>query len=58
MVAKLQSKCTFLDMFIGHFAVGFAAKKFAPRTSMATLLASHSPRNLLRSAGRIHKFDL
>src|SRR5215471_12779971 len=27
-------------MFIGHFAVGFAAKKFAPRTSLATLLAA------------------
>ena len=27
-------------MFIGHFAVGFAAKRFAPRTSMATLLAA------------------
>jgi membrane-bound metal-dependent hydrolase YbcI (DUF457 family) len=27
-------------VFIGHFAVGFAAKKFAPRTSMALLLAA------------------
>ncbi len=27
-------------MFIGHFAVGFAAKKFAPRTNLATLLAA------------------
>ena len=27
-------------MFIGHFAVGFAAKRFAPRTSMAVLLAA------------------
>jgi membrane-bound metal-dependent hydrolase YbcI (DUF457 family) len=27
-------------MFIGHFAVGFAAKKFAPRTSMGALLAA------------------
>jgi hypothetical protein len=27
-------------MFIGHFAVGFAAKKFAPRTSMASLIAA------------------
>ncbi len=27
-------------MFIGHFAVGFAAKKFAPSTSMAVLLAA------------------
>jgi hypothetical protein len=27
-------------MFIGHFAVGFAAKKFAPRASLAILLAA------------------
>jgi hypothetical protein len=27
-------------MFIGHFAVGFAAKKFAPRTNMALLIAA------------------
>jgi hypothetical protein len=27
-------------MFIGHFAVGFAAKKFAPRASMAALLSA------------------
>jgi membrane-bound metal-dependent hydrolase YbcI (DUF457 family) len=27
-------------MFIGHFGVGFAAKKFAPRTSLATLIAA------------------
>jgi membrane-bound metal-dependent hydrolase YbcI (DUF457 family) len=27
-------------MFIGHFAVGFAAKKFAPRASLAVLLAA------------------
>ncbi|HWC17934.1 MAG TPA: hypothetical protein VG498_13020 [Terriglobales bacterium] len=27
-------------MFIGHFAVGFAAKRLAPRTSLATLLAA------------------
>jgi membrane-bound metal-dependent hydrolase YbcI (DUF457 family) len=27
-------------MFIGHFAVGFTAKRFAPRTSMATLVAA------------------
>ena len=25
-------------MFIGHFAVGFAAKKFAPRTNLAVLI--------------------
>jgi len=27
-------------MFIGHFAVGFAAKKYAPRASLAALLAA------------------
>jgi hypothetical protein len=27
-------------MFIGHFAVGFAAKRFAPRTSAGVLLAA------------------
>ena len=27
-------------MFIGHIAVGFAAKKFAPRTSLAALIAA------------------
>lgn len=27
-------------MFIGHFAVGFASKKFAPGTSLAVLLAA------------------
>jgi hypothetical protein len=27
-------------MFIGHFAVGFGAKKFAPRTQLALLLAA------------------
>jgi hypothetical protein len=27
-------------VFIGHFAVGFAAKKFAPRASLAVLLAA------------------
>lgn len=27
-------------MFIGHFAVGFAAKKFAPRSSMGALMAA------------------
>jgi hypothetical protein len=26
-------------MFIGHFAVGFAAKRYAPRGSLAVLLA-------------------
>jgi hypothetical protein len=27
-------------MFIGHFAVGFASKKFAPHTSLALLIAA------------------
>jgi membrane-bound metal-dependent hydrolase YbcI (DUF457 family) len=27
-------------MFIGHFAVGFASKKFAPRTNMSVLIAA------------------
>lgn len=27
-------------MFIGHFAVGFAGKKFAPRTNMAVLMSA------------------
>lgn len=27
-------------MFIGHFAVGFAAKKFAPRANMAALISA------------------
>ncbi|MGH9757618.1 MAG: metal-dependent hydrolase [Candidatus Acidiferrales bacterium] len=27
-------------MFIGHFAVGFAGKKFAPRTNMGVLIAA------------------
>ena len=27
-------------MFVGHFAVGFAAKRFAPRTSFGVLLAA------------------
>jgi len=27
-------------MFIGHFAVGFGAKRFAPKTSLAVLLAA------------------
>ncbi len=27
-------------MFIGHFAVGFAAKRWAPRSSLAVLLAA------------------
>lgn len=29
-------------MFIGHFALGFAAKRAAPRTSLATLVAAAS----------------
>ena len=27
-------------MFIGHFALGFAAKRVAPRTSLGTLFAA------------------
>lgn len=27
-------------MFIGHFAVGFGSKKFAPRSNVATLIAA------------------
>jgi len=34
-------------MFIGHFAVGFAAKKFAPRSSAAVLLAAPELADLL-----------
>jgi hypothetical protein len=34
-------------MFIGHFAVGFAAKKLAPRTSVAVLLAATQLLDLL-----------
>jgi|SRR5579862_3681718 len=34
-------------MFIGHFAVGFAAKKFAPRSSAAVLLAAPQVADLL-----------
>jgi hypothetical protein len=32
-------------MFIGHFAVGFAAKRAAPRTSLAALIAAASFRS-------------
>jgi membrane-bound metal-dependent hydrolase YbcI (DUF457 family) len=34
-------------MFIGHMSVGFAAKKFAPRTSLALLLAAPMLSDLL-----------
>ena len=34
-------------MFIGHFAVGFAGKKFAPRTSVALLIAAAQFSDLL-----------
>ena len=34
-------------MFIGHFAVGFAGKKFAPRTSVALLIAATQFSDLL-----------
>src|ERR1700736_1384881 len=29
-----------ISMFIGHFAVGFAAKRIAPRTNVALLIAA------------------
>ena len=34
-------------MFIGHFAVGFAAKRFAPRVSLGTLFAAVQFQDLL-----------
>lgn len=34
-------------MFIGHYAVAFAAKRFAPRTSLGTLIAAASLLDLL-----------
>lgn len=34
-------------MFIGHFAVGFAAKKYAPRTSVAALIGAAEFTDLL-----------
>jgi hypothetical protein len=34
-------------MFIGHFAVGFAAKRAAPRASLATLIAAASFTDIL-----------
>ena len=34
-------------MFIGHYAVGFAAKRFAPRTSLALLMAATTLLDLL-----------
>ncbi|UWZ83121.1 metal-dependent hydrolase [Occallatibacter riparius] len=34
-------------MFVGHFAVGFAAKRYAPRTSLAVLLAASLLSDLL-----------
>jgi len=34
-------------MFIGHFAVGFGAKRFAPRTSLGVLLAANLLSDLL-----------
>ncbi len=38
-------------MFIGHFSVGFASKKFAPRTNMAVLIAAP----LLRNQHELHR---
>ena len=35
-----RQKCKLPDMFIGHFAVGLASKKFAPRANMAVLIAA------------------
>lgn len=35
-------------MFIGHFAVAFAAKKYAPRTPLVVLLATLLLADLLR----------
>ena len=34
-------------MFIGHYAVGFAAKRFAPQTSLGVLIASALSLDLL-----------
>jgi hypothetical protein len=34
-------------MFIGHFAVGFASKRFAPQTSLGTLIAAAALLDLL-----------
>jgi hypothetical protein len=34
-------------MFIGHYALGFAAKRFAPRTSLGTLIAAPTFADLL-----------
>lgn len=34
-------------MFVGHFALGFAAKKLVPRTSLATLIAAPTFLDLL-----------
>ena len=34
-------------MFIGHFGVGFAAKRFAPRASLGTLFLSAELLDLL-----------
>ncbi|MGE5233092.1 MAG: metal-dependent hydrolase [Acidobacteriota bacterium] len=34
-------------MFVGHFALGFAAKRVAPRTSLGTLLAAAQALDLL-----------
>lgn len=39
-VVHRDGPATIPIVFIGHFAVGFAAKKFAPRASLAPLLAA------------------
>lgn len=37
-------------MFIGHYAVGFAAKRFAPRTSLGILVLAANFLDIMRSA--------
>ncbi len=44
-------------MFIGHFAVGFAAKKFAPKTSLGTLFLSAQFLDLLWPILLIFNFE-
>ena len=34
-------------MFVGHFAVGFASKRFAPRASLGVLMAAPTLLDLL-----------
>lgn len=37
---EIADNCKIVPMFIGHFAVGFASKRFAPRTNMAMLISA------------------